>query len=82
MQKDTDLPKRILELNPSHALIRRLERLVENDAVDPFVTRACEQLFEGAMLMDGFLADPHRLVARMNELLEETATLKSPDGAS
>ena len=76
LNKDSDLPKRVLELNPRHALIRQLERLEENTPGDPFVSRACEQLFEGAMLVDGFLSDPHRLVARMNEVLEEAARLK------
>ncbi|MGE3964616.1 MAG: molecular chaperone HtpG [Planctomycetota bacterium] len=76
MSNDKDLPKRTLELNPKHALIQSLASMVEKLASDPFVTRACEQIFEGAMLADGYLTDPHRLVARMNEILTEAAAMR------
>jgi molecular chaperone HtpG len=76
MNKDTELPRRVLEVNPDHALIRDLARLVENDPKDPFVEQACEQLFESAMLVDGYLADPHKLVERMSSVLGEAAALK------
>ena len=71
------MPKRILELNPKHAMVKNLETMVENDAKDPFVEQVCEQLFEGAMLVDGFLTDPHRLVGRMNEIIAEAAQLRT-----
>ena len=77
LNKSNDLPRRVLELNPQHELIRNLGRLVETNAQDPFVTNACEQLFEGAMLVDGYLADPHQLVERINQVLQETAALKT-----
>ena len=80
--KDAEIPKRTLELNPSHPLIRDLRALVEKDADDPFVGLATEQMFEGALLADGYLADPHRLVARMNEVLTEAARSKAGDGSS
>jgi molecular chaperone HtpG len=76
MNKATDLPKRVLELNPSHPLIRSLSELAEKDLSDPFIGRACEQIFEGCMLVDGYLADPHQLVERMNQILTEAAELK------
>jgi len=77
MNKSTDLPKRVLELNPSHSLIRHLTELADKDLRDPFIDRACEQLFEGCMLVDGYLTDPHQLVERMNQILTEAAELKS-----
>ena len=46
INKTAELPKRVLELNPQHSLIRNLVRLVGTDKDDPFVARACEQLFE------------------------------------
>jgi molecular chaperone HtpG len=79
INKAADLPKRVLELNPQHSLIRNLARLVEKDKDDPFVTRACQQLFEGAMLVDGYLADPHLLLERMNQILDDAAKLKAGD---
>jgi len=77
MNKSTDLPKRVLELNPSHPLIRRLSELADKDPSDPFIGQACDQIFEGCMLVDGYLTDPHRLVERMNQVLTEVAEVKA-----
>lgn len=73
MNKDQELPKRTLEINPKHPMVRSLGGLVKNDASDPFVGRAVEQIFESAMLTDGYLTDPHRLVERMQEILTDAA---------
>jgi molecular chaperone HtpG len=73
MQKNTELPKRVLELNPAHPLIRNLEARLTANPQDPFVPRACEQLFEGCMLVDGYLTDPHQFVERMNAILTDAA---------
>ncbi|MCE9606713.1 MAG: molecular chaperone HtpG [Planctomycetia bacterium] len=80
MNKSSDLPQRVMELNPSHPLIKSLTELVAKDGRDPFVERAAEQLFEGAMLVDGYLTDPHKLVERMNQILEDAAKLKNGPG--
>ncbi|MEM7168375.1 MAG: molecular chaperone HtpG, partial [Planctomycetota bacterium] len=76
MNKESDLPKRILEINPEHSLIKRLSVITEKDNSDPFVRRAIEQIFEGSMLAPeagprAFVLhagnDPHRL-ARVYDL--------------
>jgi len=77
MNKSTDLPQRVMELNPSHPLIKSLTDLVGKNSQDPFIDRAAEQLFEGAMLVDGYLTDPHKLVERMNQILEDAAKARS-----
>jgi molecular chaperone HtpG len=76
MNKNTELPRRVLELNPNHPLIQNLARIAQANTQDPFIERACEQLFEGSMLVDGYLADPHKLVERMNQILEDAAKAK------
>lgn len=76
MNQSQEAPKRALEINADHALIRGLAKMVEQLASDPFVTRACEQIFEGALLADGYLSDPHQLVERMNDILTEAAELR------
>jgi molecular chaperone HtpG len=73
MQKNIQLPQRVLELNPAHPLIRNLERCLAANPQDAFVARACEQLFEGCMLVDGYLTDPHQFVERMNSILTDAA---------
>ncbi len=77
MHKTTELPKRVLELNPRHPLVKNLERMVAQDASDPLVARACEQLFEGCMLVDGYLADPHQFVERMHAILADAVAGKT-----
>jgi molecular chaperone HtpG len=77
MQKSVDLPKRVLELNPTHPLVKNLEKIVARDPQDPLVARACEQLFEGCMLVDGYLADPHQFVERMHTILGDAVAVKA-----
>ncbi len=76
MQKTDELPKRVLELNPNHTLVKSLAQMLQRDAQDPFIDTACEHLFEGSMLLDGYLTDPHALVERMNQVLDEAAGLQ------
>ena len=76
LNKSEELPKRVLEINPAHSLIRSLSQLIGHDAKDPFIETACEQLYEGCMLLDGYLTDPHTLVERMNKVLDEAAGLQ------
>lgn len=73
MNKDTTIPKKIFEVNKDHPLIRNLLRIYQNDPKDPFITEATEQLFETALLMDGYLNDPHKLVRRMETILTKTS---------
>ncbi len=79
INKSAELPRRIMEVNPRHPLIEKLARIVAVDSRDPLVQLASEQLFEGCMLIDGYLTDPHRLVERMNEVLDTAASLKARD---
>jgi molecular chaperone HtpG len=76
MNRTEDLPKRVLEINSQHSLIQRLSELTSTNAEDPFVETACEHLFEGCMLLDGYLNDPHKLVGRMNQVLSDAASMQ------
>ncbi len=70
--KDTTVPTKILEINPDHALTRNLLALYHSDPGDEFLTQVAEQLYESALLLDGYLRDPHALVSRMHTLLERS----------
>lgn len=76
MNRTGELPKRVMEINAKHSLIQRLAELTSTNAKDPFVKTACEHLFEGCMLLDGYLTDPHKLVGRMNQLLNDAASMQ------
>lgn len=65
--------KKILEINRDNKLIRNLLEIFKKDSNDPLITNATEQLFESALLLEGNLEDPHKLVKRINELLEKSS---------
>ncbi|UJX42819.1 molecular chaperone HtpG [Desulfovibrio sp. JY] len=73
--KDSSVPKKALELNRDHALIRNLLAIYRNDDADPFLGKAVEQLYDSALLLDGYLSDPHQMVARINDLLADASAL-------
>ena len=59
---------RILEINPSAALVRRLCNLSANDQHHDFIKRCGLQLWSDAMILDGVTPEPEDLVARMQAL--------------
>ncbi|MBA4359044.1 MAG: molecular chaperone HtpG, partial [Desulfovibrio sp.] len=73
MHHDASIPKKVLELNPKHELIRNLADLNQTDPADPFVEQAARQLFESALLLEGYLTDPHALVGRIQDLLAKSS---------
>ncbi|MBN2708279.1 MAG: molecular chaperone HtpG [Calditrichaceae bacterium] len=73
MNKDMTPPKKIFEVNKDHKLIRNLLKIYKNDPKDPFVVETVEQLFESALLLEGYLSDPHKLVNRIQDILEKSS---------
>ncbi len=73
MSKDTSIPTKVLEVNPDHALVRNMLTIFEKDKNDQFIEQAARQLFESALLLEGYLTDPHALVGRMQELLTKSS---------
>lgn len=73
MSKDTSIPKKVLEINPDHVLVRNMLTIMEKDENDPFIDQAANQLFESALLLEGYLTDPHALVGRVQELLTKSS---------
>ncbi len=65
--------KKVMEINPDNKLIRNLIEVFKKDSNDPLIENATEQLFESALLLEGNLEDPHKLVKRINELLEKSS---------
>ena len=64
-----DAPLRVnLELNPRHAVIRRLHEM--HSANPERAQLVAEQLLDNALIGAGLLDDPSAMVARLNKLLE------------
>ncbi len=71
--KDTSIPKKVFEINQDHKLVRNLLSVFAKNEKDEFVATIVEQLYESALLMDGYLADPHKMVNRLNKLMEDSS---------
>ncbi len=71
--KDMTVPKKIFEVNRDHKLIRNLLKVFKANSKDEYITNVTEELFESALLLDGSLTDPHKLVSRLNQMLEQSS---------
>ncbi|HAX71218.1 MAG TPA: molecular chaperone HtpG [Anaerolineales bacterium] len=65
--KDFEMPKKVLELNPSHAVLKNLLAMRENTDLQDAVV---EQIFESALLVEGLHPDPSSMVPRMQQIIE------------
>ena len=73
MGNNETIPAKIMELNQDHNLVRNLLKVFKSDANDKYITDVTEQLYESSLLLEGYLADPHKLVNRINAMLEESS---------
>lgn len=80
--KDTSIPKKVFEINQDHKLVRNLLSVFAKNEQDEFVATVVEQLYESALLMDGYLADPHKMVNRLNKLMEDSSAWYKERGAN
>ena len=69
MTKDTSIPQKIMEVNRDHPLMRNLLAVLQADPQDNYLALATEQLYEAALLQEGYLSDPHALVGRIQDHL-------------
>jgi len=76
--KDFTESARILEVNPSAPLIRRLCRLSANQEHDAFIKQCGVQLWADAMILDGVTPEPEEMVARVQAFMAEAAEKRSP----
>lgn len=69
LDKNFTSSKRVLEINLNHELIKNIEDLNKSTDNKIFVEQLINQLFEGALLIDGYLKNPADYVKRMTEIL-------------
>lgn len=74
LERDFQTPKKVLELNPNHAILRRLKLLPPDD---PRSTLIIEQIYEDALLIEGLHPDPAGMIARIQKIME--AALRNND---
>jgi molecular chaperone HtpG len=69
--QEADQFQPVLEINPGHPIVAKLEALVENGAEDGLLEDASRLLLEQALLIEGAqLADPVAFAGRLNRSLE------------
>jgi len=73
MNKEMEIPKKVFEINRDHKLIRNLLKVFKADRNDEYINNVVEELFESALLLEGDLMDPHRLVSKINQMLEQSS---------
>jgi len=71
--------KRLMEVNKDHKLIRNLLTVFKKNSNDQFIVDTTEQLYDSALLLEGSLEDPHKLVNRLNKMLTEASEYKASD---
>jgi len=71
--KDVSIQKKIFEINKNHKLIRNLLKIFKSNSKDEYITNVVEELYESALLLEGSLNDPYKLVKRINQMLEQSS---------
>ncbi len=67
MDKEYQIPKKILEINPGHPILQQICDLSEaNDLIKTVI----EQIFESALLIEGIHPDPASMIPRIQKLME------------
>jgi molecular chaperone HtpG len=72
-KQDFSIDKKIMEVNPNHKLIRNLVKVFKKNSLDDFISLVTEQLYDAALLQEGNLEDPHKLIERLNKTLEQSS---------
>lgn len=67
LDKDYEVSKKILEINPKHPILQALENQPETSALSPLII---EQIYEDALLIEGLHPDPASMINRIQKILE------------
>lgn len=65
--KEYEVPKKILELNPSHSILKKLLAL---DSASELETLIIEQIYDSALLVEGLHPDPSSMAPRVQQIIE------------
>lgn len=65
--KEFDVPKKILELNPSHTILKKLLPMDPDSELQKLVI---EQIYDSALLVEGLHPDPSSMALRVQQIIE------------
>jgi len=72
VNKDYQLSKRVLEINPDHALIKKMVGLHKKDPAAPGLKNLALQLLDNMKLREGILSDTEASIARIQQIMLDT----------
>jgi molecular chaperone HtpG len=67
LNRDFEVPKKVLELNPRHPILTGLNSLAADNPLNAIII---EQIYEDALLIEGLHPDPASMIARIQKLIE------------
>jgi molecular chaperone HtpG len=70
MEKDYTIPKKVVEINRQHPLVKNLAERIKAGQSDELVNDVVEQLYESALLVEGLLPNPADMVGRIQKLMQ------------
>ena len=76
--KEYETPKKILELNPSHII---LKKLLDISSASELQTLIIEQIYDSALLVEGLHPDPSSMAARVQQIMEAALTKEKTESS-
>ena len=76
LDKEYQIPKKILEVNRRSELIRNISARLSANADDSLIDPLVEQLYESALLSEGIHPNPAEMLPRIQLLMEAAARMK------
>jgi len=75
VNRDYQLSKRVLEINPVHPLIRKMIALHQADPAAPLLKTLALQLLDNMKLREGILSDTEATIARIQQIMLDATAL-------
>jgi molecular chaperone HtpG len=67
LKEDIEIPKKVLELNPRHPILVKLNTMPAEDNLSQLII---EQVYEDALLIEGLHPDPAGMIERIQKIIQ------------
>jgi molecular chaperone HtpG len=74
--REYEAPRKILELNPSHTILKNLVRMEPGSELQTLII---EQIYDSALLVEGLHPDPSSMAPRIQQIIEAATALREKD---
>jgi len=72
--KEYEIPKKVLELNPAHNILKNLLKLESGSELQTIII---EQIYDSALLVEGLHPDPSSIASRVQQIMEAALAQKT-----